>query len=93
MLDLKNSFHDHDPNNKNVNDQAEFGDHDPEKHTAEYLKDFPLLPKPMISHFEDRLTYFYLFISDQIKTFPTDSKFPSLMNNSFSPWPWKFLLQ
>ena len=35
--------------------QAEFGDHDPEKHTAEYLKDFPLLPKPMISHFEDRL--------------------------------------
>ena len=35
--------------------QAEFGDHDPEKHTAEYLKDFPLLPKPMVSQFEDRL--------------------------------------
>jgi len=35
--------------------QAEFGDHDQEKHTAEYLKDFPLLPKPMISQFEDRL--------------------------------------
>ena len=34
--------------------QAEFGDHDPERHSAEYLKDFPLLPKPMISHFEDR---------------------------------------
>jgi len=36
--------------------QAEFGDHDPEKHTAEYLKDFPLLPKPMISQFDDRLS-------------------------------------
>ena len=35
--------------------QAEFGDHDPEKHTAEYLKDFPLLPKPMIDQFEDSL--------------------------------------
>ena len=35
--------------------QAEFGDHDPEKHTAEYLADFPLLPKPMVSQFEDRL--------------------------------------
>ena len=35
--------------------QAEFGDHDQEKHTAEYLKDFPLLPKPMVSQFEDRL--------------------------------------
>ena len=35
--------------------QAEFGDHDPEKHTAEYLKDFPLLPKPLVSQFEDRL--------------------------------------
>ena len=35
--------------------QAEFGDHDPEKHTAEYLKDFPLLPKPMVDQFEDRM--------------------------------------
>ena len=35
--------------------QAEFGDHDPEKHTAEYLKEFPLLPKPMVDQFEDRL--------------------------------------
>ena len=32
--------------------QAEFGDHDPEKHTAEYLKDFPLLPKPLVAQFE-----------------------------------------
>ena len=35
--------------------QAEFGDHDQEKHTAEYLKDFPLLPKPMVAQFEDRI--------------------------------------
>ena len=26
--------------------------HDPEKHTAEYLKDFPLLPKPLVAQFE-----------------------------------------
>ena len=32
--------------------KAEFGDHDPEKHTAEYLKDFPLLPKPLVAQFE-----------------------------------------
>ncbi len=37
--------------------QAEFGDHDPEKHTLEYLQDFPLLPKPMMSQFpEDKLS-------------------------------------
>ena len=35
--------------------QAEFGDHDTEKHTAEYLQDFPLLPKPMMSLSDDRL--------------------------------------
>ena len=35
--------------------QAEFGDHDQEKHTAEYLKEFPLLPKPMMAQFEDRI--------------------------------------
>jgi hypothetical protein len=36
--------------------QAEFGDHDPEKHTIEYLQDFPLLPKPMMAQLtEDRL--------------------------------------
>uniref|UniRef100_T1JED7 protein-tyrosine-phosphatase n=1 Tax=Strigamia maritima TaxID=126957 RepID=T1JED7_STRMM len=29
--------------------QAEFGDHDPERHTAEYLKGFLLLPKYMIN--------------------------------------------
>ena len=37
---------------KNIIFQAEFGDHDPEKHTAEYLKDFPLLPKPLVAQFE-----------------------------------------
>jgi len=37
--------------------QAEFGDHDAEKHTPEYLQDFPLLPKPMMSQFqEDKLS-------------------------------------
>ena len=36
--------------------QAEFGDHDPEKHTLEYLQDFPLLPKPMLTQFpEDKI--------------------------------------
>jgi hypothetical protein len=36
--------------------QAEFGDHDAEKHTLEYLQDFPLLPKPMLSQFpEDKI--------------------------------------
>ena len=36
--------------------QAEFGDHDTEKHTLEYLQDFPLLPKPMMAQLtEDRL--------------------------------------
>ena len=39
------------------NFQAEFGDHDPEKHTAEYIQDFPLLPKPMMAQLtEDRLS-------------------------------------
>jgi tyrosine-protein phosphatase non-receptor type 14/21 len=33
--------------------QAEFGDHDTDKHTAEYLQDFPLLPKPLMSSFPD----------------------------------------
>ena len=33
--------------------QAEFGDHDPEKHTLDYLQDFPMLPKPMVSQFPD----------------------------------------
>ena len=37
---------------KDIIFQAEFGDHDPEKHTAEYLKDFPLLPKPLVAQFE-----------------------------------------
>ena len=38
--------------------QAEFGDHDSEKHTLEYLQqDFPLLPKPMMDQFpEDKLS-------------------------------------
>ena len=41
--------------------QAEFGDHDPEKHTIEYLQDFPLLPKPMMAQLaEDRLGYFFV---------------------------------
>lgn len=31
--------------------KAEFGDHDSEKHTLEYLQDFPLLPKPMMAQF------------------------------------------
>lgn len=36
--------------------QAEFGDHDPEKHTLDYLQDFPLLPKPILSQFpEDKI--------------------------------------
>ena len=36
--------------------QAEFGDHDQEKHTLEYLQDFPLLPKPMLAQFpEDKI--------------------------------------
>ena len=34
--------------------QAEFGDYDQEKDTAEYLKDIPRLPKPMVSQLEDR---------------------------------------
>lgn len=37
--------------------QAEFGDHDPEKHTLEYLQDFALLPKPMLTQLsEERLS-------------------------------------
>jgi hypothetical protein len=41
--------------------QAEFGDHDPEKHTIEYLQDFPLLPKPMMAQLaEDRLGFYDL---------------------------------
>lgn len=37
--------------------QAEFGDHDPEKHTLEYLQDFPLLPKPILQQFpEEKLS-------------------------------------
>jgi hypothetical protein len=36
--------------------QAEYGDHDPEKHTFEYLQEFPLLPKPMMQQFpEDKI--------------------------------------
>ena len=36
--------------------QAEFGDHDQEKHTLEYLQDFALLPKPMLTQFpEDKI--------------------------------------
>eukprot|EP00096_Caligus_rogercresseyi_P004380 TRINITY_DN18610_c0_g1_i1.p1 TRINITY_DN18610_c0_g1~~TRINITY_DN18610_c0_g1_i1.p1 ORF type:complete len:1044 (+),score=421.24 TRINITY_DN18610_c0_g1_i1:203-3334(+) len=35
--------------------QAEFGDHEFEKHTADYLRGFPLLPKPMIKQFEDKM--------------------------------------
>ncbi|XP_071747757.1 tyrosine-protein phosphatase non-receptor type 21 [Lepeophtheirus salmonis] len=35
--------------------QAEFGDHELEKHTAEYLQGFPLLPKPMMKQFEDKM--------------------------------------
>ena len=33
--------------------QAEFGDHDSGKHTLEYLQNFPLLPKPMLSQFPE----------------------------------------
>ena len=35
--------------------QAEFGDHDPQRHTAEYLKEFPLLPKLMVAQFDDKI--------------------------------------
>lgn len=48
--------------------QAEFGDHDPEKHTLEYLQDFPLLPKPMMSQFpEDKLSTLTDAIISQVR--------------------------
>ena len=47
-IHLPKSFH----HKFNISPKAEFGDHDPEKHTAEYLKDFPLLPKPLVAQFE-----------------------------------------
>ena len=50
--------------------QAEFGDHDTEKHTAEYLQDFPLLPKPMMSLSDDRLGSVFLInkLNDILQT-------------------------
>ena len=49
--------------------QAEFGDHDTEKHTAEYLQDFPLLPKPMMSQFsDDRLGKSFMVVATSYLT-------------------------
>lgn len=50
--------------------QAEFGDHDPKKHTAEYLQDFPLLPKPMLSQFSDDRLSKYSSCSSRDSTSP-----------------------
>jgi tyrosine-protein phosphatase non-receptor type 14/21 len=39
--------------------QAEFGDHDPERHTVEYLKEFALVPQgsPQATYSQERYTH------------------------------------